>query len=58
MGPKIESALRFLRHGGKEVIITCYEHLCDAVTGKTGTRILPATSQGRENAEKFDEVKK
>lgn len=41
MGPKIESALRFLRAGGKEVIITSYEHLCDAVAGRAGTSILP-----------------
>ncbi len=40
MGPKIESALRFLRSGGKEVIITSYEHLCDAVRGETGTHIV------------------
>lgn len=42
MGPKVESALRFLRAGGREVIISSYEHLCDAVAGKAGTRILPA----------------
>lgn len=41
MGPKIESALRFLRNGGKEVIITSYEHLCAAVAGSAGTRIVP-----------------
>lgn len=40
MGPKIESALRFLRSGGKEVIITSYEHLGDAVRGETGTHIV------------------
>jgi carbamate kinase len=39
MGPKIESALRFLRHGGHEVIITSYEHLADAVEGRAGTHI-------------------
>ena len=27
MGPKIESALRFLKNGGREVIITSYTHL-------------------------------
>jgi carbamate kinase len=42
MGPKVESALRFLRSGGKEVIISSYEHLCEAVAGRAGTRILPA----------------
>lgn len=41
MGPKIESVLRFLRHGGKQAIITSYEHLADAVNGRAGTHILP-----------------
>ena len=41
MGPKIESALRFLRNGGKEVVITSYEHLADAVAGGAGTHIVP-----------------
>jgi carbamate kinase len=40
MGPKIESVLRFLRSGGKEAVITTYEHLCDAVDGAAGTRIV------------------
>lgn len=39
MGPKIESALRFLRAGGREVIITSYERLFDAVRGQAGTHI-------------------
>jgi len=41
MGPKVESVLSFLRAGGKEAVITSYEHLADAVTGKAGTCILP-----------------
>jgi len=41
MGPKIESALRFLEAGGEEVVITSYEHLRDAVRGEAGTRIVP-----------------
>ncbi len=41
MGPKIASALRFLQHGGREVIITAYEHLCAAVAGTAGTHIVP-----------------
>lgn len=41
MGPKIESAIRFLQHGGKEVIITSCDHLLDAVQGKAGTQITP-----------------
>ena len=41
MGPKIESALRFLHDGGKEVIITSGERLLDAVGGTAGTHIVP-----------------
>jgi carbamate kinase len=44
MGPKVESALRFLRSGGKEVVISSYEHLCKAVAGRAGTRILPGAA--------------
>jgi carbamate kinase len=40
MGPKIESALRFLRDGGREVIITSYERLFAAVRGEAGTHIV------------------
>lgn len=39
MGPKIESALRFIKHGGNEVIITSYEYLNEAVAGTAGTHI-------------------
>ena len=41
MGPKVESAIRFLKKGGKEAIITSFECLIDAVDGKTGTHIFP-----------------
>jgi carbamate kinase len=41
MGPKVESALRFLRDGGRECIITSCEHLAEAVGGGAGTHILP-----------------
>jgi carbamate kinase len=47
MGPKVESALRFLGAGGKEVVITSYEHLTEAIAGRMGTHItraLPASS--------------
>ncbi|HWR17553.1 MAG TPA: carbamate kinase [Terriglobales bacterium] len=47
MGPKIESALRFLNGGGKEVIITSYEHLYNAVRGREGTHILPDSESKR-----------
>ncbi len=41
MKPKIESALRFLEGGGREVLITSPEELGPALEGKTGTRIVP-----------------
>ena len=40
MGPKVESVLRFLKSGGREAVITSYEHLCDAVRGSAGTHIV------------------
>jgi len=39
MGPKIEAAIDFLEHGGKEVVITTPENLSAAIGRKTGTRI-------------------
>lgn len=53
MGPKVESAVRFLRSGGKQVVITSYEHLIDAVAGRSGTHILPdsRTDSGRRAEE-------
>jgi len=41
MGPKIESAIKFIRNGGRKVIITSYEFIEDALAGKAGTQILP-----------------
>jgi carbamate kinase len=41
MGPKIESVLRFLRHGGKEAIITACENLSQSVIGSEGTHMFP-----------------
>jgi carbamate kinase len=41
MGPKVESAMRFIRNGGKEVIITSYEYLTEALEGSAGTHIVP-----------------
>jgi carbamate kinase len=40
MGPKVESVLQFLSHGGGEAVITSFEHLDEAVIGRAGTRIL------------------
>jgi len=40
MGPKIESVLRFLAHGGEEAIITSAENLYQAVCGSAGTHVV------------------
>jgi carbamate kinase len=40
MGPKVESVLSFLANGGKEAVITSFEHLCEAVSGLAGTHII------------------
>jgi carbamate kinase len=40
MGPKVESAVQFLRAGGKEVVITSNNHLCEAVAGRAGTHVV------------------
>jgi carbamate kinase len=41
MGPKIESAVRFVSSGGRAAIVTCAERLRDAIEGTSGTRIVP-----------------
>jgi carbamate kinase len=41
MGPKVESAVRFVGDGGRAAIVTCAERLHDAVDGNAGTRIVP-----------------
>jgi carbamate kinase len=40
MGPKIESVLRFLLHGGKHAIVTSCENLRKAVDGRSGTHVV------------------
>ncbi len=41
MGPKIESAIDFVKRTGKEVLVTDVEHLREALEGAAGTRIMP-----------------
>ncbi len=45
MGPKVESAIRYIKRGGTEAIITSFECLLDAVDGRTGTHVFPDTQQ-------------
>jgi carbamate kinase len=40
MGPKMESAIDFLQHGGKFVLITSPGRLREALRGEDGTRIV------------------
>lgn len=42
MGPKIQAAIRFLKAGGKKVIITSPRTLSEALKGKKGTEIISA----------------
>ena len=51
MGPKVESALRFLRNGGKHVVITSYECLQDAFAGRAGTHVIADGEAERETEE-------
>ena len=39
MGPKMESAIQFIKDGGKKVIITNIPNISDAIAGKAGTTI-------------------
>ena len=41
MQPKVEAALYFLKHGGKKTLIAQLNQLNDALSGRTGTHILP-----------------
>jgi carbamate kinase len=40
MGPKVEAAIRFIEHGGQEVLITTPAALGRAIAGETGTRVV------------------
>ncbi|MDR3746601.1 MAG: carbamate kinase [Acidobacteriota bacterium] len=46
MGPKVESVLHFLRGGGREAVVTSYEHLCEAVLGLAGTHVVADADAG------------
>ncbi len=41
MGPKVQAAVRFIKEGGKEAVITSLNCLAEAVDGEEGTHILP-----------------
>ena len=56
MGPKVESVLRFLHSGGREAVITSYEHLCEAVQGSAGTHIVADPESGRNTVWQEEEL--
>ena len=41
MGPKIESAVRFIESGGSRALITSLEMAREAIAGRAGTTIVP-----------------
>lgn len=41
MEPKIQAIIRYLEAGGREAIITDPEHISAALSGQTGTRVVP-----------------
>ena len=45
MRPKIQAAIRFLERGGKRVIIGRLEEAMEALSGETGTHIVPDDAQ-------------
>ncbi len=47
MGPKVEAALRFVRHGGRRSVITALDRIAEALHGEVGTIIEPTTDNGR-----------
>jgi carbamate kinase len=44
MGPKVAAALRFVESGGQRALITTYERLSEAIHGRAGTLVVPASS--------------
>ncbi len=43
MGPKVQAAVRFVRWSGRPAVISSLDHALDALEGRTGTHIQPAT---------------
>jgi hypothetical protein len=50
MGPKVESAARFVSGGGSAAVITCADRLLAAVAGSGGTRVVPDEDGPSEGA--------
>ena len=50
MGPKVESAARFVSGGGRVAVITCADRLIDAVESDGGTHVVPDDDGPSANA--------
>ena len=48
--------LRFLHGGGREAVITSYEHLCEAVQGSAGTHIVADAESGGKTVPQEEEL--
>lgn len=53
MGPKVESALKFVQDGGREAVITSLPRLRDALAGRAGTHVR---GQGTDAPVRLHEV--
>ena len=56
MGPKVESVLRFLNHGGRECIITSDVNLRRAVAGQAGTHVMWEASLAQIELHEYESV--
>ena len=56
MGPKVESALRFLRDGGRECIITSDVNLRRAVAGQAGTHVISEARLAQLDVHEYESV--
>lgn len=46
MGPKVRAVMRFVEHGGEQGVISSLDHVVDAVSGRSGTRLVAAVRTG------------
>jgi carbamate kinase len=49
MGPKVEAACLFVEQGGARAVITTLDRILDAVTGGTGTVVVPSAANPEES---------
>jgi carbamate kinase len=52
MGPKVTAAIRFVRSGGRRVVITSPPRVPEALAGRAGTSIIPRPVPAPAGAER------